>query len=128
MCWLVDCQQHIFSYKIISSTHQNVQAGSFQERDLVRDGQRSEARHSFGKFHDLDNALSGQLAELVPQAQVQPHTVVCTRVLQHTHTQTETKASDEEAGTFVIAQTAANDLLSALASLCSICVTLTYSK
>lgn len=69
-----------------SSTHQDVQAGSFQERDLVCDGQPCEARHSFGKFHDLDNALSGQLAELVPQAQVQPHTVVCTRVLQHTHT------------------------------------------
>lgn len=49
-----------------TKTHQNVQTGSFQERDLVRDGQPREARHSFGKFHDLDNALSRQLAELVP--------------------------------------------------------------
>lgn len=65
--------------------YQNVEAGGFQERDLIGDGQPREARHSFGELHNLDNALSGQLTELVPQAQVQPHTVVCTRVLHKQH-------------------------------------------
>lgn len=57
--------------------YQNVQTGGFEKGDLVSDGQRGEAREALGKLHNLDNALGGQLAELVPQAQVQLHPVVC---------------------------------------------------
>ena len=65
---LIPLSPSLFHQNKSKSTHQNIQAGRFQERDLVCNGQPCEARHSFGKFHDLDNALSGQLAELVPQA------------------------------------------------------------
>lgn len=52
-------------------THQDVEAGGFEQGDLVGDGQRGEARKLLGKLHRLDDALGGQLAELVPEADVQ---------------------------------------------------------
>ena len=71
-------------------THQDVQAGGLEQRDLVGDGEPREAGHPLGELHDLDDALGRQLTELVPQAQVQPHTLLRTGVLQHTHTHTHT--------------------------------------
>lgn len=62
-------------------SYQNVQTGGLEKGDLVSDGERGEAREPLGKLHDLDDTLGGQLAELIPQAQVQLHPVVCARVL-----------------------------------------------
>lgn len=61
--------------------YQDVQTRGFEKGDLVGDGERGEAREPLGKLHNLDNALGGELAELVPQAQVQLHPVVCAGVL-----------------------------------------------
>lgn len=61
--------------------YQNVQTGGFEKGDLVSNGERGEAREPLGKLHNLDDALGGQLAELVPQAQVQLHPVVGAGVL-----------------------------------------------
>jgi len=63
-------------------THQYVQAGSFQQSDLVRHGQAREAWHSFSELHHLDDALGGQFTELVPEPQVQLDPVVAARVLR----------------------------------------------
>lgn len=46
--------------------HQNVQAGRLEQSDLVSDGEGGEARQPLGKFHNLDDAFCGELAELVP--------------------------------------------------------------
>lgn len=62
-------------------TYQDVEAGSFQQGDLVGDGQAGEARHSLGELHHLDDALGGEFAELVPQTKVQLDPVVRTGVL-----------------------------------------------
>lgn len=48
-------------------TYQDVQAGSLEQSDLVSNAQPCKAGHPLGKFHDLDDALGGQLTELVPQ-------------------------------------------------------------
>lgn len=56
--------------------YQDVQAGSLQQRDLVGDGQAGEAGNPLGELHHLDDALGGELAELVPQAEVQLDPVV----------------------------------------------------
>ena len=61
--------------------HQDVQAGSLEQSDLVRNAEPREARQPLGKLHDLDDALGGQLAELVPEPQVQLDPVVCAGVL-----------------------------------------------
>lgn len=63
-------------------THQDVEAGGFEQSDLVGDGQAREARHTLGELHHLDDALGGELAELVPQPQVQLDPVVRTGVLR----------------------------------------------
>ena len=57
-------------------THQDVEAGGLQQGDLVGDGERGEARQLLGELHRLDDALGGQLAELVPQVDVQSHAVL----------------------------------------------------
>ena len=54
--------------------HQDVQAGGLQQRDLVSDGERGEARQLLGKLHRLYDAFSGELAELIPQRNVQRDT------------------------------------------------------
>lgn len=62
--------------------YQDVQAGCFQQSDLVGDGQPGETRHPLGKLHHLDDALGGEVAELVPQAEVQVDPVVRAGVLR----------------------------------------------
>lgn len=59
-----------------TQTYQDVEAGSFEQSDLVSDGQAGETRHSLGELHHLDDALGGELAELVPQPEVQLDPVV----------------------------------------------------
>lgn len=61
--------------------YQDVQAGGFEQSDLVGDGQAGETRHSLGELHHLDDALGGELAELVPQPEVQLNPVVRAGVL-----------------------------------------------
>lgn len=61
---------------LLKQTYQDVKAGSFEQSDLVRNGQASETRHLLGKLDHLDDALGGQLAELVPQAKIQLDPVV----------------------------------------------------
>lgn len=56
--------------------HQYVQAGRLQKSNLVSDGESSETWQPLSKFHDLDDAFGGELAELVPQTQIQLNTVV----------------------------------------------------
>ena len=51
---------------------------------MVSDGERGEPGQAFGKLHDLDDALGGELTELVPQAQVQLHPVLRAGVLLRT--------------------------------------------
>jgi len=62
--------------------HQDVEAGGLQQGDLVGDGERGEAGQLLGELHRLDDALGGQLAELVPQIDVQRHAVLRTVVLE----------------------------------------------
>lgn len=64
-----------------TQTYQDVEAGSFEQSDLVSDGQAGETRHSLGELHHLDDALGGELAELVPQPEVQLDPVVWAGVL-----------------------------------------------
>lgn len=64
-----------------TQAYQDVQAGCFEQSDLVGDGQPSETRHSLGELHHLDDALGGEIAELVPQAEVQVDPVVWAGVL-----------------------------------------------
>lgn len=59
-----------------AQTYQDVEAGSFEQSDLVGDGQAGETRHSLGELHHLDDALGGELAELIPQPEVQLDPVV----------------------------------------------------
>lgn len=54
-------------------SHQYVEAGGLQQRDLVCDGKRGKSRQLLGKLHRLDDALCGELAELIPQIHVQRH-------------------------------------------------------
>lgn len=63
-------------------TYQDVQAGGLQQGDLVCDSQAGEAWQAFSKLHDLDNALGGQFAEFVPEAQVQPDSMVSAGILR----------------------------------------------
>lgn len=55
------------------SLYQNVQTGGLEQSDLVSDGERGEAGQLLCKLHRLDDALGGELAELVPQVNVQGH-------------------------------------------------------
>lgn len=57
-------------------THQNVEAGGLQQRDLVCDAEGSEAWELFGKLHRLYDALGREFAELIPQINVQGDPVV----------------------------------------------------
>lgn len=68
--------------RVQKGTYQDVQASGLEQGDLVCDGQASEARQTLGELHDLNNALGGQLAEFVPEAQVQPDPVVSTGILR----------------------------------------------
>lgn len=61
--------------------NQDVEAGGFEEGDLVGDGERGEAGELLGELHRLDDALGGQLAELVPQVDVQGHALLRAVVL-----------------------------------------------
>lgn len=62
--------------------YQDVQAGCFQQSDLVGDGQPGETRHPLGELHHLDDALGGEVAELVPQSEVKVDPVVRAGVLR----------------------------------------------
>lgn len=62
-------------------TYQDVEAGGLQQGDLVCDGQAGETWQAFGKLHDLNNALGGQFTEFVPEAQVQPDSMVSAGIL-----------------------------------------------
>ena len=63
-------------------SHQDVKAGGLEECDLVGDGERGEAGQLLGELHRLDDALSGELAELIPQVHVQGHALLRTVILQ----------------------------------------------
>lgn len=66
---------------VAEPTYQDVEAGSLQQGDLVCDGQAGETWQAFGKLHDLNNALGGQFTEFVPEAQVQPDSMVSAGIL-----------------------------------------------
>ena len=66
----------------VEPTYQDVEAGGLQQGDLVCDGQAGETWQAFGKLHDLNNALGGQFTEFVPEAQVQPDSMVGAGILQ----------------------------------------------
>lgn len=55
--------------------HQDVQAGSLEEGDLVRNGEGGEAGQLLGELHSLDDALGGEFTELVPEVNVQGDTL-----------------------------------------------------
>lgn len=78
-------------------THQDVQTSSLEECDLVGDGERGEAGELLGELHRLNDALGGQLAELVPQVHVQGHAVIRTVILQ-THSQRRDHVGGEQKG------------------------------
>lgn len=63
-------------------TYQDVQAGSLEQSNLVSNAEPCKAGQPLGKLHNLNDALGGQLTELVPQSQIQLYPVVCTGVLQ----------------------------------------------
>lgn len=73
-------------------TYQDVQAGGLEQSDLVGNAEPRKAGQPLGKLHDLDDALGGQLAELVPEPQIQLHPVVCAGVLQGGQVGTQAKA------------------------------------
>ena len=62
--------------------YQDVKAGWFEEGDLVSNGEGGEAWQAFGELDDLDDAFGGELAEFVPQPQIQLYPVVWARVLE----------------------------------------------
>lgn len=55
--------------------HQDVQAGSLKEGDLVRNGEGGEAGQLLGELHSLNDALGGEFTELVPEVNVQRDTL-----------------------------------------------------
>lgn len=63
-------------------SHQDVEAGRFEQRDLIGDGQRGEAGQLLGELHGFDDALGGKFAEFVPQVHVQRDSVIGAVVLQ----------------------------------------------
>lgn len=68
-------------------SHQDVEAGGFEQCDLVGDGERGEARKLLSELHRFDDALGGELAEFIPQIHVQRDTSLRTVTLYtHTHT------------------------------------------
>ena len=60
--------------KLRRGFYQDVQTGGFEQSDLVGDAQRSETGQLLRKLHRLYDALGGELAELVPQVDVQGYT------------------------------------------------------
>lgn len=55
--------------------HQDVQAGSLEEGDLVGNGEGGETGQLLGELHSLNDALGGEFTELVPEVNVQRHTL-----------------------------------------------------
>ena len=55
--------------------HQDIQAGSLEEGDLVRNGEGGEAGQLLGELHSLNDALGGEFTELVPEVNVQRDTL-----------------------------------------------------
>lgn len=55
--------------------HQNVQAGSLEEGDLVSNGEGGEAGQLLGELHSLNDTLGGEFTELVPEVNVQRDTL-----------------------------------------------------
>lgn len=49
---------------------------------MVCNGQAGEARQTFSKLHDLNNALGGEFTKFVPEAQVQSDSMVGTGILR----------------------------------------------
>lgn len=64
-----------------TQTHQNIEAGSFEKRDLVSDGESGETRQLLGKFYCLDDTLCGQFTKLVPQVNVERDPLIWAVVL-----------------------------------------------
>lgn len=62
--------------------HQYVEAGGFEQGDLISNGQRCEAGQLLGELHCLNDAFSGQLTELVPKTDIQRDTVFGAVALQ----------------------------------------------
>lgn len=56
--------------------HQDVQAGSLEEGDLVSNGEGGEAGQLLGELHSLNDALGGEFTELVPEVNVQRDTLL----------------------------------------------------
>lgn len=54
-----------------ADSHQDIQAGSLEEGDLVGDGEGGEAGKLLGELHSLNDALGGEFTELVPEVNVQ---------------------------------------------------------
>lgn len=63
-------------------SHQDVEAGCFEQCDLIRDGQRGKAGQLFGELHRLDDALGGKFAEFIPQIHVQRDSVIRAVILR----------------------------------------------
>ena len=47
--------------------HQDVQAGSLEEGDLVGNGESGKTGQLLGELHSLNDALGGEFTELVPE-------------------------------------------------------------
>lgn len=63
------------SWRAGADSHQDIQAGSLEEGDLVGDGEGGETGKLLGEFHSLNDALGGEFTELVPEVNVQGDTL-----------------------------------------------------
>lgn len=72
--WLLKRQDILQEHKG-ADPHQDIQAGSLEEGDLVRNGEGGEARQLLGELHSLNDALGGEFTELVPEVNVQRDTL-----------------------------------------------------
>lgn len=66
-------ENRIVGNEVWPCSYQYVEAGGLQQGDLVCNGERGESWQLLGKLHRLDDALCGELAELIPQIHVQRH-------------------------------------------------------
>lgn len=77
-CWA------LFEKEKDPSTYQDVEAGRFEECNLVSNCECGEAWQLLGKFNCLDDALCGQFTEFVPQINVKRYPLIWTVVLLET--------------------------------------------
>lgn len=66
---------------LMCSTDEDVEAGGFEQRDLVSDGECGEAWKLLGKLHCFDDAFGRQITEFVPEADIQSHSMLCAVIL-----------------------------------------------